>query len=104
MKRILIAVALMFAVPAQAQSINEETCVLMGDYAGAVMNVRQTGQTKQQVLRFITTTNTQAYQLMISVLELVYSLPLSTPSTVVDDLTTNKCLETLYESRNPAGV
>ena len=106
MKKILIAVALMFAAPTQAHAevLNEKMCVLMGDYAGSVMQIRQIGHTKAQVLKLITTTNTIAYQLMLSVVELAYSLPLNTPHTVVDDLTTDKCLEVLNDTRNPIGA
>lgn len=103
MKKFLIAAALMFAVPAQAQ-LSEEVCVTLGDYAGAVMKVRQAGGTKARVLGIIDTTDTITYRLMLATVNFVYAVPLNTSYLEVDEMATNKCLEVLHNDRYPANT
>lgn len=105
MKKFLIAAALMFAaIPAQAQVINEEICVTLGDYGGKVMELRQLGVPKLRVLSLITTTDSVAYQLMIAIVDFAYGMPISTSPSIIDELATNKCLEVVYNDRYPANT
>lgn len=104
MKKILMAAALLFAVPAQAQPINEEVCVSLGNYAGAVMKVRQAGGTKLRVLSMITTTDIMTYKLMVAVVDFAYDVPITTSYMEVDEMATNKCLEVVYNDRYPANT
>ena len=96
MKKFLIAAALMFAaIPAQAQVINEEICVTLGDYGGKVMELRQLGVSKQSILGQITTTDSVAYQLLLAIVDFAYGMPISTSPDIIDELATNKCLDCL---------
>ena len=105
MKKFLIAAALMFAVPAQAQVINEEMCVSLGNIGGKAMKLRQLGVPKERVLSVVaTSTDSIANQLMIAVINFAYGMPISTSPDTIDELATNKCLEVVYNDRYPAST
>jgi hypothetical protein len=104
MKKFLIAAALMFAVPAQAQ-ISEDVCVSLGDYAGKVMQVRQAGGTKTQVMVLLDKLKYELiHPVMVSVVDLVYAMPMSTSPVVIDELVTAKCIEQVTNDRYPANT
>lgn len=104
MKKILMASALLFAVPAQAQ-INEDVCVSLGNYAGKVMEARQLGATKTQVMLLLENIKYEPIQpVMVSVVDLVYTMPLSTSPVVIDELVTAKCVEQVSNDRYPANT
>lgn len=103
MKKFLIAAALMFAVPAQAQ-LDEDVCVTLGDYSGKVMELRKLGVSKEAVLSQITTTDTMAYRLLLAAVDFAYGMPVNTSPAIIDELVTNKCLEVVYNDRYPANT
>ena len=104
MKKILVAAALLFAVPAQAQVIDEEVCVTLGDMGGKIMEIRQAGASKLRVLSIITTTDSTAYDLIVATVDFAYAMPLNTSPAIIDELVTNKCLEVVYNDRYPANT
>ena len=104
MKKLLMIAALFLAVPAQAQ-INEDVCVSLGNYAGKVMEARQLGLTKTQVMLLLgNTENEPIKQVMASLVDLVYTVPLSTSTVVIDELVTAECIEKVINDRHPANT
>jgi len=99
MKKFLIATALMFAaVPAQAQ-VSEQVCVSLGNFASKVVEARRLGMSKQEVINTIKADDNSIYSLMVTIVNLAYNMPASTPSYVVDGIVTAKCLETIHNDR-----
>lgn len=103
MKKLLMIAALFLAVPAQAQ-VSEEVCISLGDYGAKIVEARQLGMPKQRVIKLIKTDDASLYSLMVTIIDLAYALPEGTSPQVLDDIVTNKCLESLHNARYPANT